>query len=115
GRASRTTPPHPIPQQKQFRLLTAYPLARSVRPVTSGVNGHFAQAFVETSPQSWSETDIKGLLTTGKVSLDESKGDQKGPVPVAAAVSAPVSSSSTSSKPGDEGPKPETRVVVFGD
>jgi ABC-type uncharacterized transport system involved in gliding motility auxiliary subunit len=109
---SASYPPHAITQQ--FRLLTAYPLARSAAPVTSGVNGHVAQAFVETSPQSWAEADIKGLLTTGQVSLDESKGDKKGPVAIASAVSAPASSAEPS-KPGDEGPKPETRVVVFGD
>jgi gliding motility-associatede transport system auxiliary component len=102
-------PSHAITQG--FRLLTAYPLARSVTPVTSGVNGHFAQTFVETSPRSWAETDIKSLLTTGQVSLDEAKGDKKGPVSIAVAVAA----SAPAAKPGDEGPKPETRVAVFGD
>ena len=56
--------------------------ARSVTPVSGGVNGHTAQPFVETSPRSWAETDIKALLTTGEVSLDEAKGDKKGPIPL---------------------------------
>ena len=105
-------PSHPITQR--FNYLTAYPLARSVTPVTGGVNNHTAQAFVETSPQSWSETDLKGLLTSGQVSLDESKGDKKGPVSIAAAVSAV---STAPAKPGEDAsaPKPETRVVVIGD
>ena len=53
-----TYPPHPITER--FNLLTAFPLARSVTPVTGGVNGHTAQTFVETSPRSWAEADIKG-------------------------------------------------------
>ena len=104
-------PPHPITQR--FTFLTAYPLARSASPVSGGVNGHNAQAFVESSPRSWAETDIKSLLTSGKVALDESK-DKKGPVAIASAVSA---TSTTPPKPGDpaDAPKPETRVVVIGD
>ena len=69
--------------------MTAFPLAREASPIAGGVNGHTAQPFVQTSPQSWAETDIKGLLTTGKVSLDESKGDKKGPITLGSAVSPP--------------------------
>jgi ABC-type uncharacterized transport system involved in gliding motility auxiliary subunit len=107
---------HPITQN--FKLLTAYPLARSVTPVSGGVNGHIAQGFVETSPRSWAETDIKSLLTTGKVSLDESTGDKKGPITIAAAVSATVTDTpkpSDAPKPSEDTSKRETRVVVFGD
>jgi ABC-type uncharacterized transport system involved in gliding motility auxiliary subunit len=105
-------PPHPITQR--FSLLTAFPLARSASPVTGGVNGHTAQTFVESSPRSWAESDIKSLLASGEVSLDESKGDKKGPVSIGSAVSA---SSTAAPKPGDppDAPKPETRVVVIGD
>jgi ABC-type uncharacterized transport system involved in gliding motility auxiliary subunit len=104
-------PSHAITQR--LKLITGYPLARSVTPVTGGVNGHIAQGFVETSPRSWAESDIKGLLTSGKVSMDAASGDKPGPVTVAAAVSAP---SSDAPKPGDANtPRPETRIVVFGD
>jgi ABC-type uncharacterized transport system involved in gliding motility auxiliary subunit len=105
-------PPHPITQR--FTLLTAFPLARSASPVTGGVNGHTAQTFVESSPRSWAEADIKSLLASGEVSLDESKGDKKGPVSIGSAVSA---SSTAAPNPGDlpDAPKPETRVVVIGD
>ena len=41
-------PSHPITER--FNVLTAYPLARSVTPVTGGVNGHTAQPFVEIEP-----------------------------------------------------------------
>jgi gliding motility-associatede transport system auxiliary component len=104
-------PAHPITDR--FNVLTAYPMARSVDPVSGGVNGHTAQSLVESSPRSWGETDIKALLTSGKVALDPGK-DKPGPVSLAAAVSA---ASGEPPKPGDNGeaPKPETRVVVFGD
>jgi len=106
-------PSHPITQN--FKFITAFPLARSITPVSGGVNGHIAQPFVETSPRSWAETDIKSLLTSGQVSLDEAKGDKKGPVTIAAAVSAPSTPPATAAKPADDAPKPEARVVVFGD
>jgi len=107
-------PPHPITDRFQF--LTAFPLARSVAPAAGGVNGHNPQTIAETSPRSWAEKDIRGLLTSGEVSLDESKGDKKGPVSIATAVSATVSQPGDASKSGSEGDrKPETRVVVFGD
>jgi ABC-type uncharacterized transport system involved in gliding motility auxiliary subunit len=103
-------PSHAITQR--FKFLTAYPFARSVTPVAGGVNGHMAQGFVETSPQSWAEADIKGLLTTGKVSFSAAGGDKRGPITVAAAVSA-----ASAAAPGaaTDAPKPETRVAVYGD
>ncbi len=103
-------PSHAITQR--FRLLTAYPSARSVTAVAGGVNGHTAQGFVETSPRSWAESDIKGMLTSGKVSFNAASGDKQGPLTVAAAVSASAPAA-PDAKP--DGPKPETRVVVFGD
>ncbi|MQA29533.1 MAG: hypothetical protein GEU82_06800 [Luteitalea sp.] len=104
-------PAHPIVDR--FNVITAYPMARSVDPVSGGVNGHTAQTFVQSSPQSWAETDIKGLLTSGEVSLDESQ-DKAGPVPLAAAVSA-ASTEAPAAEASPDAPKPETRVVVFGD
>lgn len=110
-------PTHPIVQGMD--LLTAFPLARSVTPVSGGVNGHFAQSFVETGAKSWAETDLKTALTTGgKVSFDEAKGDKKGPIAIGSAASAPAASAPPAT-PGEKAStdtsKPETRVVVFGD
>src|SRR5437773_10613635 len=106
-------PSHPITQR--FTFLTAFPLAREASPISGGVNGHIAQTFVETSPRSWAETDIKSLLLRGEVALDESKGDKKGPVAIASAVSA-AATPAAPPKPGEaDAPKPETRVVVMGD
>jgi len=103
-------PQHPITQR--FNYLTAYPLARSVVPIPGGVDNHTAQTFIETSPRSWGETDLKSLMTTGKVAFDEGK-DLKGPVSIAAAASA--ASTSDAPKIEADAPKSETRVAVIGD
>ncbi len=101
----------------RFRLITAYRLARSVNAVSGGVNGRFAQALVQTSQNSWGETDIKRLMTSGEVTRDADKGDKPGPVSLAAAVSAPVPDPPDAPKEEnkDAAPRPETRIVVFGD
>ena len=106
-------PSHAITKNGSFSFLTAFPMARSCTPVTGGVNGRTAQAFVETSPRSWAEKDIKSLLTSGQVSLDESKGDKKGPIDIGCAVG--VASTPTDPKAAPDAPKPETRVAVMGD
>jgi ABC-type uncharacterized transport system involved in gliding motility auxiliary subunit len=108
-----TYPVHPITQK--FTLITAYPLARSVTPVNGGVEGHTAQSFVETSPRSWAETDIKALLTSGQVKFEAEKGDKQGPVSIAAAVSAAAAPAGATPPAEGAEAKPESRVVVFGD
>ncbi|NUR54828.1 MAG: GldG family protein [Acidobacteria bacterium] len=108
-------PPHAITEN--LRLLTAYPLARSVTPTEGGANGHTAQPLVETSRSSWAETNLKSLTGGQPAKLDE--GDKQGPVTLGAAVSAPIADAAA--KPIDpklqaeKDRKPETRVVVFGD
>jgi ABC-type uncharacterized transport system involved in gliding motility auxiliary subunit len=111
---------HPITDR--FNLLTAYPLARSVSSVDGGVNGHSAQNLVSTSKNSWAENDIKRLMTSGQVERELDKGDKAGPVSLAAAVSAsatdaPAPAAPTGDNPNKpaDAPKPETRMVVFGD
>jgi ABC-type uncharacterized transport system involved in gliding motility auxiliary subunit len=111
-------PPHAI--NDNFNVMTAFPLARSVRPVEGGAAGKTAQAFVQTSPQSWAETNLTALTSGGQVELNEDQGDKRGPVPLAAAVSAPATEAPprlpTNTTPdAAEPPKPESRVVVFGD
>jgi gliding motility-associatede transport system auxiliary component len=105
--------PHPITER--FKLLTAYPLARSVTAVAGGVNGRIAQNLVETSANSWAEADIKTLTTTGEVRRELDKGDKAGPVSLAAAVSAPVGDVASAPTKPDDPPRPETRIAVFGD
>jgi ABC-type uncharacterized transport system involved in gliding motility auxiliary subunit len=105
-----TYPSHPINERMQ--VLTAYPLARSVTPVSGGVEGHNAQAIVETSQNSWAETDLKSLSTSGEARREEDKGDKPGPISLAAAVSG---SAPDAPAPAAGQSKAETRVVVFGD
>jgi ABC-type uncharacterized transport system involved in gliding motility auxiliary subunit len=114
-------PPYPAHTiTERFGLITAYPLARSVRPVEGGVNGHTAQPFVQTSAQSWAEADLKSLAGGRQVEFNADKGDKQGPVPLAAAVSAPASDvpappPANASPNAPEPPKPESRIVAFGD
>jgi len=109
---------HPITER--FNLLTAYPLARSVSAIEGGANGHNAQNLVDTSRNSWAETDIKRLTTEGRVERELDKGDKAGPVSLAAVVSAPATDApAPAPDPKDpkaaEAPKPESRLAVFGD
>jgi ABC-type uncharacterized transport system involved in gliding motility auxiliary subunit len=107
-------PPHPITEN--FNLMTAYPLARSMTPVEGGVNGHTAQRLVDTSRNSWGETNLKSLTSGQPAKMDAD--DKKGPVSLAAAVSGAVTATPAPKDPKKDGdnPKPaETRLVAFGD
>jgi ABC-type uncharacterized transport system involved in gliding motility auxiliary subunit len=103
-------PGHPITEG--FRVMTAFPLSRSVSAVEGGVDGKLPVAIVETSPQSWGESDIKGLYATGKPGFDP-KTDKQGPIAIGAAVSAAAPNAPAGESP--DAPKPEARMVVFGD
>jgi ABC-type uncharacterized transport system involved in gliding motility auxiliary subunit len=112
---------HPI--TANFRVITAFPLTRSVTAVEGGTDGKFAQAFVQTGEQSWAETDVKGLYTTQRPEKNTDKGDKAGPISVAAAVSAPAAAPTPTPPPADkpaadkpdDAPKPESRLAVIGD
>ena len=131
-----TYPQHPITDR--FALLTAFPLARSVNPVEGGVGGRVATSFAETSPRSWSESNLD--LSSGEVAMEEDQGDIPGPISIAAAVSAPVEiDADGGDDPADDAPaaaddlddghghgadeaaappdtgSAEARLVVFGD
>ena len=112
-------PAHPITEG--FRVITAYPMARSMTPIEGGSNSHTAQPLVNTSPQSWSEADLASL-STGKaqVEFNGDKGDKQGPITLAAAVSAvatvlPPPSGNSSPGAPDSQRQPESRVVAVGD
>jgi ABC-type uncharacterized transport system involved in gliding motility auxiliary subunit len=109
-------PTHPITDR--FATLTIYPLARSVDPVSGGVNGHVAQPVVQTSERSWAESDLATVTSDKGVAMEPDKGDKAGPVTIGAAVSAPSEAPAPAAgeaAPAADAPKPETRVVVFGD
>ena len=124
-------PPHAITDD--FNLLTAFPLARSVRPVAGGVSGRTGEVVVETGARSWAEADLS-QLATGEVTLDEDAGDVPGPVPIAAVVAQTIDepepaddadeggdgaegeAEAGESGNGDDGDPPlQARLAVFGD
>jgi len=110
-----TYPAHAITDN--FATLTIYPLARAVEPIQGGADGRLAQAIVETSPQSWAEVDLASLTSDAGVTMDDASGDRAGPIPLGAAVSAPVEplADGQDDAAQSDAPTPETRMVVFGD
>ncbi len=123
-----TYPPHAITDG--FNLLTAFPLARSVRPAIGGVSGRTGVVVVETGARSWAEADLS-QLATGEVTLDEDAGDVPGPVPIATVVSQTIEepepapddedadgaadTNAGDTDADDDEPPLEARLAVFGD
>jgi ABC-type uncharacterized transport system involved in gliding motility auxiliary subunit len=102
-----------------FRLLTAYPFSRSVKPVEGGAGGRSAVTIIQSGNNSWAESDLQTLTTKGEARPEFDKGDVKGPISLAVAVSSPVGGE-TPPPPAPDGQdanpnKPETRLVVVGD
>ena len=110
---------HPISQR--LNVMTAYPLSRSVTPVANGVDGRTAQPFAETSDRSVAvRGDVKSMITalTAGQKLTDTMIDKRGPVPIAAAVSAastPPAAGPSANPLDPAAPKPEARVAVIGD
>lgn len=102
-----------------FRRFSVYRLARAISAASSGAEGRFAQTLVETTRSSWAESDLARLLKEGKVAFEPDKGDKEGPLTLAAAVSAPATDvpapAGDAGDKKDDAPKPESRIVVFGD
>lgn len=103
-------PAHPVTDG--FRVMTAFPLSRSVTPIEGGTEGKTAQSLVMTSPRSWAESDVKGLFATGKPTPGEAN-DKAGPISIAAAVSGAAPSAPPPT--GPDAPKAEARLIVVGD
>jgi ABC-type uncharacterized transport system involved in gliding motility auxiliary subunit len=125
-------PQHPVTQN--FDLLTAFPLAQSVKG-EAGVELGMANTenVLQTSERSWSESDLKSL-STGKVSPE---GDPRGPITIALSLSmdapdapAPAAAADAATagkptdgakpadpaaKPADAPKKPQMRIMVVGD
>lgn len=107
-----TYPAHPITEG--FRVMTAFPHARSVKAIEGGPRT--PQSLLETSAQSWAETDLK-TLATGKVEFSEGS-DRRGPISVGFAVSAPAAeppAAPLGTNASPDAPKPESRIVAIGD
>ena len=92
-----TYPPHPITED--FGLLTAFPLARSVTPDSSGTGDRIAQVFVQTSARSWAETDLTEL-EAGEVQMDDD--DIPGPISIGAAVAIEIEEPETLDPSGED-------------
>jgi ABC-type uncharacterized transport system involved in gliding motility auxiliary subunit len=105
-------PPHPVTDG--FRVMTAFPLSRSVTPIEGGTDGKTAQSLVKTSPRSWAESDIKELFATGKPTPGQAT-DKAGPISMAAAVSAAATAAPPPAPGETDGPKPEARMIVVVD
>jgi gliding motility-associatede transport system auxiliary component len=110
-------PPYPYHAiTSTFRMLTAFPYARSVKPVEGGTSGRTATTFIQSGRNSWAESDLKLLTTRGEAQPEFDKGDVQGPVSLAVAVSAPVEGAPPLPPDAPDNPsKPETRLVVIGD
>jgi ABC-type uncharacterized transport system involved in gliding motility auxiliary subunit len=108
-------PSHAITER--FSVMTVYPLSRSVTPVSGGANGRTAQPVVQTSERAWAESNLKAIFSNQPSQPDLAAGDKAGPVTIAAAVSQapPAPPPADPLKPEPEAPRPEARVVVFGD
>jgi ABC-type uncharacterized transport system involved in gliding motility auxiliary subunit len=118
-------PPHAITDN--FRVLTAYPLARSMTPEPGGRDGRTAQPIIETGPRSWAEADIADLMAGKPVKMEPDKGDTPGPITIGAAVAVPAKTPPKPAEAADkdkekpaakdepEPPKPESRLVAIGD
>ena len=111
-------PWHPI--TKDFKLMTLYHMARSMEAGKGTIEGVSAQNLVQTSPQSWADTD---LALKDPIRFEEGK-DRQGPIALGAVatVRAPSPSPSPSPAPSpspspaeEEKKTPEGRVVAIGD
>ena len=118
---------------RNFRVMTAYHEARSMKAGQGGgPEGIFAQDIVQTSEQSWAETDLTMKApvqadekdTRGPISLGAAatvkvaEAPETSPAPAAAPSAAPGASPAPSPSPSpeeDKAPAKEGRVVAFGD
>ncbi len=124
GRSNSATfavaaPPYPSnPITQGFRLMTVFPLARSVIAATPAPEGRTVQTLVETAPAAWAETDLKQLRAGAEPQMTPESGDRKGPVPMAVTVSTPAPEApqgNGESEAAKKDTKPQTRLAIFGD
>lgn len=83
---------------KDFRLMTAFHTARSLKAASEGPSGVSAQNLVETAAASWAETDVS---LKEPIQMDEGK-DTKGPVSLGAVATVPVTAPSPAASPSPD-------------
>jgi ABC-type uncharacterized transport system involved in gliding motility auxiliary subunit len=101
---------------KDFRVATAFHMARSMEAGKATIDGVTAQDLVKTSRDSWGETDLD---LKKRPEFNEGK-DKAGPVSLGVVVTvrgpAPTPAPSPSPSPAADAPKPpEGKVAAFGD
>jgi len=101
-----------------FKLLTAYPYTRSVKPIEGAPAGRTVTSIIMSGRNSWAESDLARLTAKGEAQPEFEKGDVQGPISLAVAVNAPATEGTPppATADGQDNPnKPETRLVVVGD
>jgi ABC-type uncharacterized transport system involved in gliding motility auxiliary subunit len=103
---------------KDFRVATAYHMARSMSAGKETLPGVTAQDLIKTSAESWAETNLDLKV---RPQYDAGK-DKAGPISLAAVVTVagpapePTPTPSPEPSPAPEAPKPrEGKVAAFGD
>jgi ABC-type uncharacterized transport system involved in gliding motility auxiliary subunit len=88
---------------RDFSLLTAYPLAQSVRTIAGSTTGRRMGDVVRTSDRSWSTSSVDRMVRGQEPVFDE-RIDRRGPLTLAVSVTQKVSEGGG-----------ETRLIVVGD
>lgn len=88
----------------RFKLMSFFPLTRSVQPSKESVSGITVESIFKSDPNSWGEMDVKKL----EASFDE-KVDLKGPLSLAVAVTKEVKAAA------ENVAAIKARMVVVGD
>jgi ABC-type uncharacterized transport system involved in gliding motility auxiliary subunit len=104
---------HPITKD-MAKVMTGFPLTRSVSPAKTPPKGMTVTALAKTSADSWGETNLEGLRRGQPASRDDK--DTPGPVPVLLAVTiepTPAAQAAGQAE-ADDSKKPKGRLVVLG-
>ena len=97
-------------------MITAFRWRAKRRPSAAASTATSRSRFIETSPRSWAETDLKALMTTGAGVARRGQGRQEGADRARRRGVRRRRPPATPPKPGEpDAPKPETRVAVIGD
>ena len=104
---------HPITKD-MAKVMTGFPLTRSVSPAKTPPQGMTVTPLAKTSPDSWGETNLDGLRRGQPASRDDK--DTPGPVPVLLAVTIePTPAPKVAGQAeADDSRKPKGRLVVLG-
>jgi ABC-type uncharacterized transport system involved in gliding motility auxiliary subunit len=103
---------HPITKD-MAKVMTGFPLTRSVSPAKTPPKGMTVTALAKTSADSWGETNLDGLRRGQPASRDDK--DTPGPVPVLAVTIEPTPAPKVAGQAeADDSKKPKGRLVVLG-